>query len=51
MRRHYSNYFKGYPGIKPFRHQLVTEMDPATLLATLDEIEEVFSRQELEMAS
>lgn len=51
MRRHYSNYFKGYPGIKPFRHRLVTEMDPATLLATLDEIEEVFSQQELEIVS
>lgn len=51
MRRHYSNYFKGYPGIKPFRQRLVTEMDPAILFDTLEEIEEVFSRQELELAS
>lgn len=51
MRRHYSNYFKGYPGIKPFRQRLVTEMDPTVLFETLDEIEEVFSQLELEMAS
>lgn len=51
MRRHYSNYFKGYRGIKPFRQRLVTEMEPATLFATLDEIEEIYSQQELEMIS
>lgn len=50
MRRHYSNYFKGYPGIKPFRQRLVTEMDPSVLFETLDEIEEVFSKVELQMA-
>lgn len=51
MRRHYSNYFKGYRGIKPFRQRLVTEMEPATLFETLDEIEEIYSQQELEMIS
>lgn len=51
MRRHYSSYFKGYPGIKPFRQRLVTEMDPALLFETLEEIEEVFSQLEPEMAS
>ena len=35
MRRHYSNYLKGIPNIKPFRSQLVTTSDP-------QEIEQVF---------
>lgn len=39
MRRHYSNYFRGYPGIKEYRKTLVTEHDPAILFATLAEIE------------
>lgn len=39
MRRHYSNYFRGYPGIKEYRKILVTEHDPAILFATLAEIE------------
>ena len=43
MRRHYTNYFKGYPGIKPFRSVLVSEMDPMILFDTLDQIEELFA--------
>lgn len=43
MRRHYTNYFKGYPGIKPFRSVLVSEMDPGVLFDTLDQIEELFA--------
>lgn len=43
MRRHYTNYFKGYPGIKPFRARLVTEMEPAILFEVLDQIEQTFS--------
>lgn len=50
MRRHYSNYFKGYPGIKPFRQRLVMEMEPDVLFETLEEIEEVFSKLELQTA-
>lgn len=42
MRRHYSQYFKGLPGIKPFRARLVTEHDPADLFAVIDEIENIF---------
>ncbi|MFZ2898801.1 MAG: tRNA dihydrouridine synthase DusB [Saprospiraceae bacterium] len=42
MRRHYTNYFRGYPGIKPFRARLVTEDEPAVLFGILDEIEEAF---------
>ncbi len=40
MRRHYTNYFKGLPGIKAFRQQLVTEYDPATLMGILDDLKE-----------
>ncbi|MEL6659029.1 MAG: tRNA dihydrouridine synthase DusB [Bacteroidota bacterium] len=43
MRRHYSNYFRGYPGIKEYRKILVTEHDPAILFATLDEIKHVYA--------
>ncbi len=43
MRRHYSNYFRGYPGIKEYRKVLVTEHDPAILFATLDEIQNVYA--------
>ena len=46
MRRHYGTYFRGYPGIKPYRAILVTEHDPATLFATLDEIEERYAESE-----
>jgi nifR3 family TIM-barrel protein len=42
MRRHYTNYFKGYPGIKDYRSRLVTEDDPAILFAILDEIGEAY---------
>ncbi|MCB0685134.1 MAG: tRNA dihydrouridine synthase DusB [Saprospiraceae bacterium] len=43
MRRHYTNYFKGLPYIKPYRSRLVTESDPKILLEILDEIAETFS--------
>jgi nifR3 family TIM-barrel protein len=43
MRRHYTNYFRGYPGIKPFRARLVTEDEPTILFGILDEIEEAFN--------
>lgn len=43
MRRHYAPYFKGLPDIKPFRARLVTEMEPATLFAILDEIASVYA--------
>jgi tRNA-dihydrouridine synthase len=43
MRRHYSNYFRGYHGIKPFRQLLVSEHDPAILFATLDEVEQIYA--------
>ena len=46
MRRHYTNYFRGYPNIRDYRKRLVTEDDPAVLFAILDEIEAVYSAQE-----
>lgn len=47
MRRHYTNYFRGFPNIKPYRSQLVTIYESPTLFAILDEIEEVYSKEEL----
>ena len=41
-RRHYSNYFKGIPGIKPYRQKLVTSDDPQTVYSTLDQVLEAF---------
>ncbi|MCZ2099911.1 MAG: tRNA dihydrouridine synthase DusB [Chitinophagales bacterium] len=38
MRRHYTNYFRGLPGIKDFRMKLVSEMDQHVLFDILDEI-------------
>lgn len=46
MRRHYTNYFRGYPGIKEFRKKLVTEEDPAALFGVLREIETNFREVE-----
>jgi nifR3 family TIM-barrel protein len=40
MRRHYTNYFRGYPHIKPFRSILVTSYDINELFDTLELIRE-----------
>jgi len=42
MRRHYTNYFRGFRNIKPYRTKLVTTFDPSDLNAIMDEIEEVY---------
>lgn len=47
MRRHYTNYFRGYPHIKPFRQKLVTEHDPQILDEILDMIQERYANHEL----
>jgi len=47
MRRHYTNYFRGFRNVKPFRQRLVTEFDPEVLFSIMDEIEEVYSVPEL----
>lgn len=43
MRRHYTNYFRGYRNIKQFRSRLVTEYDPAILFEILDQVEEHYA--------
>ena len=43
MRRHYTNYFKGFPGIKEYRSQLVQTADPSLIYSILDEIESRYS--------
>ena len=47
MRRHYTNYFRGYHGIKPYRSKLVTEYDPNVLYEILDEIAYKYANEEL----
>jgi nifR3 family TIM-barrel protein len=42
MRRHYTNYFRGIPHIKPYRGRLVTNMKPEDIFEVLDEIQERF---------
>ncbi len=46
MRRHYTNYFKGFRNVKQYRARLVTEYDPAGLISILDEVEAVYSHLE-----
>lgn len=48
MRRHYTNYFRGFPHIKKFRSELVSSHDPDVLFGVLDAIEENYA--EFEMA-
>lgn len=49
MRRHYTNYFKGYPHIKPYRSILVTSYDQNELFDTLDLIRERYADYEVTM--
>ncbi|BDD08190.1 tRNA-dihydrouridine synthase [Fulvitalea axinellae] len=51
MRRHYTNYFRGIPNFKPTRMKLVTSLDPAELMDTLDGITEEFGDAYLESIS
>lgn len=51
MRRHYTNYFKGFRHIKTFRSRLVDTMDPTELFAILDEIEDVYSQPSMLVVS
>ena len=46
MRRHYGPYFAGLPNIKGFRSRLVTSDVLSDLFATLEEIEEHYSKEE-----
>jgi hypothetical protein len=38
MRRHYANYFKGYPDFKPFRTRLVEANTWEEVVAILNEV-------------
>jgi len=42
MRRHYTNYFRGFRNIKPYRSRLVTTYEPDNIFGILDEIEAVY---------
>ena len=46
MRRHYTNYFRSYPNIKPYRSKLVTMDNPEDIIGILNQIEERYSREE-----
>ncbi len=45
MRKHYSDYFKGYFNFKPYRMQLVNSVEKDEIITILDEIENVFSAE------
>ncbi|MEO6539021.1 MAG: tRNA dihydrouridine synthase DusB [Ferruginibacter sp.] len=48
MRRHYTNYLKGLPGIKEFRYKLVTLNSPEAVNEVLDEISEHYKDYQFE---
>jgi nifR3 family TIM-barrel protein len=48
MRRHYSQYFKGVNGFKPYRMKLVQAAGEAEVYELLDEVAEVFKGAEIE---
>jgi nifR3 family TIM-barrel protein len=43
MRRHYANYFKGFPEFKPYRTRLVDAINADELFTILEEITNVFA--------
>ena len=43
MRRHYTNYFRGFQHIKPYRKELVTRSNPKDILEVLEMIQERYS--------
>ncbi len=49
MRRHYTNYFRGFSNIKTFRQRLVTTDEPELLFEILEEIEEHYAEPALAM--
>lgn len=46
MRRHYTNYFRGFREIKTFRTQLVTEDDPQIIYGILENLREHYRAEE-----
>jgi len=49
MRRHYTNYFRGFRNIKPYRARLVTTPEPVEIFNILEEIRTVYSSMEKEI--
>jgi len=49
MRRHYTNYFRGYRNIKQYRQKMVTEYDPNIIFEILDQVEEHYTEANLLM--
>jgi tRNA-dihydrouridine synthase len=47
MRRHYANYFRGLPDIKPYRMELVTLDEPEALHGVLDRVLEQYADFEI----
>ena len=45
MRRHYTNYFRGFRDIKPIRGILVTEDNPSVIYETLEYIRDRYSKK------
>jgi len=43
MRRHYTNYFKGFPGVKEYRARLVTHSEPEAVYETLEQIRQRYA--------
>jgi hypothetical protein len=43
MRRHYDNYFRGFPNIKPYRQKLVTVEEISAVLEVLYDIKSAYS--------
>lgn len=46
-RRHYANYFKGIPNMKPYRQRMVTAETPEAVFTVLDETATEFARYRL----
>ncbi len=46
MRRHYTNYFRGFPSIKQYRMKLVTSLDANELFDTLDLVQSIYANEE-----
>ncbi len=45
MRKHWGNYFKGYPNFKPFKLRLMSTESHQEVLSIVDEIEQYFSEE------
>jgi nifR3 family TIM-barrel protein len=48
MRRHYANYLKGLPDIKPYRNKLVTLNTKEEIFEVLDEVQKVYGEYTFE---